>query len=109
MAKLTIEIGSENEILRSVSDVIKSSELKQYRSLADTMIKHIKNPDNWWVGLAAPQVGINKRLIVVSLMRDYEDEAYRTIAMINPEIIEHSEIKCIDTEGCLSVPGKLVM
>lgn len=46
MAKLTIEIGSENEILRSVSDVIKSSELKQYRSLADTMIKHIKNPDN---------------------------------------------------------------
>lgn len=106
MAKLTIEIGSENEILRSVSDVIKSSELKQYRSLADTMIKHIKNPDNWWVGLAAPQVGINKRLIVVSLMRDYEDEAYRTIAMINPEIIEHSEIKCIDTEGCLSVPGE---
>lgn len=39
-------------------------------------------------------------------MRDYEDEAYRTIAMINPEIIEHSEIKCIDTEGCLSVPGE---
>lgn len=70
------------------------------------MVKHIKNPDNGGVGLAAPQVGINKRLIVVSLMKDYEDENYRTIAMINPEIIEHSSETCIDTEGCLSVPGE---
>ncbi len=106
MPKLTIEIGYDNEILRSISDVIKPSELKQYRSLAESMVKHIKNPDNGGVGLAAPQVGINKRLIVVSLMKDYEDETYRTIAMINPEIIEHGEEKCIDEEGCLSVPGE---
>ena len=106
MPKLTIETGEDNEILRSVSDVIKPAELKQYRALADSMIKHIKNPDNGGVGLAAPQVGVNKRLIVVSLMKTYDDETYRTIAMVNPEIIEHAEHKVKWEEGCLSVPGE---
>lgn len=106
MAKLKIETWDENEILRTVSETIKPSELKQYRSLAEDMVKHIKNPDNGGVWLAAPQVWHNKRLIVVSLMKDYEDEMFRTIAMINPEIIEHAEERVTDSEGCLSVPGE---
>lgn len=106
MPKLKIETGDENEILRSVSETIKPAELKQYRSLAEDMIKHIKNPDNGGVGLAAPQVGVNKRLIVVSLMKTYDDEAYRTIAMVNPEIIEHAENRVKAEEWCLSVPGE---
>ena len=104
MPKLKIETWDDNEILRSVSDTIKPTELKQYRALADTMIKHIKNPDNGGVGLAAPQVGVNKRLIVVSLMRTYDDESYRVIAMVNPEIIDHAENKVKWEEWCLSVP-----
>lgn len=104
MPKLTIETGDDNEILRSVSDSIKPAELKQYRGIAESMVKHIKNPENGGVGLAAPQIWINKRLIVVSLMRDYEDENYRTIAMVNPEIISHSEEKINWEEWCLSVP-----
>lgn len=106
MAKFKIETGDDNEILRSISESIKSHELKKYRPLAEDMIKHIKNPANGGVWLAAPQVWVNKRLIVVSLMRDYNDEWYRTIAMINPEIIEHSEDTCSDQEWCLSVPGE---
>ena len=106
MPKLIIETGDDNEILRSVSDIIKPAEMKQYRSLADSMIKHIKNPDNGGVGLAAPQVGVNKRLIVASLMKTYDDETYRTIAMVNPEIIEHAENKVKWEEWCLSVPGE---
>jgi hypothetical protein len=46
MAKLKIETGNDNEVLRSVSETIKPQELKQYRSLAEDMVKHIKNPDN---------------------------------------------------------------
>lgn len=49
------------------------------------------------VGLAAPQIGIGKRVIVV----DSEDEL---LELINPEITE-SEGSETDTEGCLSVPG----
>lgn len=39
-------------------------------------------------------------------MKDYDDEAFKTIALINPEIIEHSDETCTDKEGCLSVPGE---
>jgi peptide deformylase len=39
-------------------------------------------------------------------MKTYEDETYRTIAMVNPEIIEHSENRIKWEEGCLSVPGE---
>lgn len=104
MPKLKIQTWDDNEILRSVSTPISPQEIKKYRSLAEDMVKHIKNPDNGGVWLAAPQVGVNKRLIVVSLMKTYEDETFRTIAMLNPEILEHSEEKCSDKEGCLSVP-----
>ena len=59
--------------------------------------------------MAAPQIGINKRVIAVSLIHDRdekEDENYRTIAMINPEITDHTEEMEYDNEGCLSIPGE---
>ncbi len=106
MPKLHIETGRENEVLRERSSEVLPRELKQYSDTVQDMLKYIKNPENGGVWLAAPQIGINKRIIVVSLMKDYDDETYRTIAMINPEIIEHSVEKCIDKEWCLSVPGE---
>jgi peptide deformylase len=52
------------------------------------------------IGLAAPQIGVLKRVIVY----DLEDEG-RVIALCNPEIIESSEVVEVDDEGCLSLPG----
>jgi peptide deformylase len=98
MSKIIIETGRENTILRNISTPLQKSELHQYNQLIQDMLKHIRNPENGGVGLAAPQVGVNKRIIVVSLMRTYEDETFKTIAMINPEIMEHSDAKCFDTE-----------
>jgi len=49
------------------------------------------------VGLAAPQVGVSERLIVV-------DDGDGPIHIINPEIIE-AEGSVVDREGCLSIPG----
>jgi len=43
-------------------------------------------------------------LIIVSLLKDREDESFPTIMMINPEILEHSTDKQISDEGCLSLP-----
>lgn len=51
------------------------------------------------VGLAAPQVGILKRIVVIDCTGD------DPILLINPEIIETSGEQC-GQEGCLSVPGK---
>ena len=106
MDMLKIETGDKNEILRTVSRKIKDSEIKKYSKLWKEMIKYIKNPDNGWVWLAAPQIGHNVRLIVVWLPHDRDYENYKIIMMINPEIIEFSDEKETDQEWCLSVPGK---
>lgn len=103
---LKIETGTENTILRTMSEEIKKSEFDQYIKLGREMIKYIKNPDNMGVWLAAPQVGYNKRLIVVSLLKDREDESFPTVMMINPEILEFSQDCEIEKEWCLSVPGE---
>lgn len=104
MKKLTIETGKKNEILRTVSDEIPLKDIPKYKGIAQDMLKHIKNPKNWGVWLAAPQIGINKRIIVVSLMKTYEDENFRTIAMINPRITGYSTECTLEEEWCLSVP-----
>ena len=101
-----IETGDENSILRAVSEDIKRDELKKIVKLWKQMIDFLKNPENWGVWLAAPQIWINKNIIAVSLLNDYEDENYRTMMMINPEILENSEETEIDWEGCLSLPWK---
>lgn len=59
-------------------------------------------------GLAAPQVGVNKRLVIVDgreLADTYEGMTDFFRVMINPEVIEESEETCEYSEGCLSVPG----
>lgn len=55
------------------------------------------------IGLAAPQINISERLIVMDCGKDETPELYK---MINPEIIESSEDKSILEEGCLSIPDQ---
>jgi peptide deformylase len=58
------------------------------------------------VGLAAPQVGILRRLIVVHVPPDYEEEGDPavTLALVNPEIVK-AQGRVVGPEGCLSIPG----
>lgn len=69
---------------------------KKIQNLIDDMIETMYEENG--VGLAAPQVGILKRLVVI-------DVGDGPIVLINPEIIETSGEQTGD-EGCLSVPGK---
>lgn len=62
-------------------------------SMMNTML------ENNGIGLAANQVGVLKRIIVVLI----ED---KPTVMINPEILEYSETLCEMEEGCLSIPGE---
>jgi len=101
---LKIQTWKANEILRKISEIIKQNEFNTYIKLGHEMIKYIKNPDNRWVWLARPQIWYNKRLIVVSLLKDRDDENFTTIMMINPEIIQKSEENDCEDEWCLSVP-----
>lgn len=68
---------------------------KQTRLLLDNMLQTMREADG--VGLAAPQVGVSSRVIIV-------DIGDGLVELINPEIVE-SEGCEVGTEGCLSVPG----
>lgn len=83
-----------DEILRKKSrtvDVINNRITDLLDDMVDTLHK------NNGVGLAAPQVGILKRVIVI-------DIGNGVMEFVNPEIIESSG-EVIDQEGCLSIPG----
>lgn len=81
--------------LRKVCKEVKEINLRT-KILIDDMIDTMYEANG--VGLAAPQVGILKRIVVI-------DVGDGPIVMINPEILERSGIQ-VGYEGCLSVPGK---
>lgn len=83
------------ECLRKICKPVKENNEK-LQSLIDDMLDTMYEADG--VGLAAPQVGVVKRLCVI-------DVGEGPIVMINPEILETSGEQR-GTEGCLSVPGK---
>jgi len=56
------------------------------------------------IGLAAVQVGILKRLVVIDISK--EEEKKKPIFLINPQIIHQSEKTSVYEEGCLSLPGQ---
>lgn len=56
------------------------------------------------VGLAAPQIGILQRLVVIDVEQDKENSKGNPVYMINPEITWRSEEISVCAEGCLSVP-----
>lgn len=71
------------------------------RELAYDMLKTMYSSDG--IGLAAPQVAVNKQLIVVDV--DPENAAAPPLVLINPKVIRSSKELCTGQEGCLSIPG----
>ena len=82
-------------ILRQKSKRVKSID-GSIRKLADDMIETMHAAPG--VGLAAPQVGVPLRVIVIGMPEEEE------IVLINPQVVRRSGERLI-TEGCLSVPG----
>ncbi len=100
-----IETWVNNKILRTKSENVKKDELNKYSKLWKKMLKYIKDPENWGVWLAAPQIWISKNIIAVHLLESRESEKnHPKLIMINPIIQEHSETTETDTEWCLSIP-----
>jgi len=56
------------------------------------------------IGLAAPQVGVSQRVIVVDL-REPDEDGVGVVALINPRVVEFGRNKDRAPEGCLSIPG----
>ncbi len=93
-------ITRDDKILRTKCEQV--SEINaEITSTLDKMLNFMY--ENHGIGLAANQVGILKRMIVIDLQENDTKEPY---FLINPKIIEHSEETVIGEEGCLSVPDQ---
>jgi peptide deformylase len=71
----------------------------ELRKLVDDMFESMYAAHG--VGLAAPQIGISKRIAVIDVT--FKEDPDAKIVLVNPEII-HTEGKLTSTEGCLSLP-----
>jgi peptide deformylase len=81
---------------------------KTLHTLLDDMVETMRDAPG--VGLAAPQIGLSERIIVIEYFErdeqeEIEDAPRKLWAVINPEIVKVSEEKLIGVEGCLSIPG----
>lgn len=81
---------------------------KDLHTLIDDMVETMREAPG--VGLAAPQIGLSERLLVVEYYVREEDEENeeapkKVWAIINPEIAKASNEKVMGVEGCLSIPG----
>ena len=96
MAKRTIlNVDTDNETLRKKSREVEKID-ERIITLLDDMAETMYDSNG--VGLAAPQVGVLKRVVVI-------DVGDGLIELINP-VITYKKGEQINAEGCLSVPGK---
>jgi len=96
-------------VLRRKAHLVETFD-KNLKTLLDDMLETMRDAPG--VGLAAPQIGLSERIIVVEYYAKEEDEEIedapkKVWAVINPEIVKASEEKLMGTEGCLSIPGLL--
>lgn len=91
-------LTDEDPLLRKTSREVKEVD-ERIKEIVDDMIDTLHETDNG-IGLAAPQVGLLKRIFVIDL---YDEKG--PMVFINPEIY-YKKGRQTNTEGCLSVPGR---
>ncbi|MBT8423377.1 MAG: peptide deformylase [Silicimonas sp.] len=88
--------------LKTVADPVSEVD-DELRQLADDMLQTMYEAPG--IGLAAPQVGVLKRLLVMDCIKD-EDQPAKPMVLLNPEVTWSSDDTNIYEEGCLSIPDQ---
>jgi peptide deformylase len=98
----------DNPILRKPAQRVRVFDANLHRLLDDMVETVIEAPGT---GLAAPQVNVGQRVLVVRLpddedsVQEYGEEAGKVYELINPEIVKTTREMVDGIEGCLSIPG----
>ena len=98
-----------NKILRQISKNVENVD-KEIQTLMDDMLETVYAAPG--IGLAAIQIGVPKRVIVIDITRDNENDITRDnekknpIYFVNPEIVWKDNEESTYEEGCLSVPNQ---
>ena len=98
MARLPIIVAPDPRLNVKCEDVVTVTD--ELRQLMDSMWETMYDAPG--IGLAAPQVGVTQRIIVVDVSNN--NNASSPYKMVNPKIIWHSEQLVDYEEGCLSLP-----
>ncbi|PIT71037.1 peptide deformylase [Bartonella tribocorum] len=88
-------------ILREVSKPVEQVDTA-LQKLADDMLETMYNAKG--IGLAAVQIGIPLRMLVIDVSGNSEDEQKKPLVILNPEILWLSDERNVYKEGCLSIP-----
>ncbi|WP_039759542.1 peptide deformylase [Bartonella queenslandensis] len=88
-------------ILREISKPVEQVDTA-LQKLADDMLETMYNAKG--IGLAAIQIGIPLRMLVIDVSGNSEDEQKKPLVIINPEILWLSDERNVCKEGCLSIP-----
>lgn len=103
MRLTTIDNEADSTLLRKQSRPLRKKDVmsEEFATLCRRMLATVTNPENEGVGIAAPQVGILRRMVAVQRF-DKEGEPFEFY--VNPEIVEYGDQMELGGEGCLSVP-----
>lgn len=88
--------------LKKACDPVSSFD-KDLARLADDMLETMYDAPG--IGLAAPQIGVMNRLIVMDCVKE-EGGAPEPMALVNPAVVWESDDRNVYEEGCLSIPGQ---
>lgn len=104
MRVLTVESEADLSVLRTPSTGLSARSLlsADYASLCSLMVATVTHPSQDGVGIAGPQVGLNRRVVAVQRF-DLEGEPF--VVYPNISIVWASDSTAYGPEGCLSVPG----
>lgn len=90
------------KVLREETTTISKFD-RDLNNLVDDMVETMRDAPG--VGLAAPQIGVSKKLVVVEFGSELDESFPKQLyVLVNPEIINRSEETVRGIEGCLSVP-----
>jgi peptide deformylase len=101
MTKRTILLHPDPR-LKAVCDPVDAFD-KDLRALADDMLETMYDAPG--IGLAAPQVGVMNRMLVMDCVKD-DLAAAEPMVLINPRVIDASTDLNVYDEGCLSIPDQ---
>lgn len=93
-------------VLREVAKEVDLSQKEEIKELVADLVESLSASEG--CGLAAPQIGVSKRVVIVDgdVMKDvYPYLAGFRRVFVNPQVVEESEERTTYNEGCLSIPG----
>jgi peptide deformylase len=98
MAKRPILILPDERLRAIAEPIVKVDD--EVKALASDMLETMYDAPG--IGLAAPQIGELRRIVVMDLAKEGDEPA--PIVMVNPEILSYSDETVVTEEGCLSIP-----